>query len=374
MAASLSIRPGTIRAVGRLVFGLAWFLGCGGLARAQALPDPSMPAASAPIPATAPGFAAMPPQPANLLGIPVTAPFSSPTTLPPVQQPRVEMGLLDTITESLFGDAYPEPSTWTPQTLGTFFTEGWLQPWVGGPPSDGGAPRQGWINSFDGVFYRLWFANFTYYNDWHGNGNQYIGSWTIFAPFSRRFEMRVDVPFIVSNKGGPSNTYHGNFGDLVVTPRFMLSESKNFSQVLACFVNIPTGKTVNGLGVASVAPQYQFWAGLRDGWVVRGGIGSTVPTNDVGARTTVDYNVAIGKYITPHEMTPFGDLVFYLATNGHTTVDNRSSSETYFALTPGFRCHLGNDWYALGGVEVPVTGPRTQGFAWAPVAWLMKVF
>ena len=47
----------------------------------------------------------------------------------------------------------------------------------------------------------------TYNNDWHGNGNQYVGSWTIFAPFSRRFEMRVDVPFIVSNKGGPSNTY-----------------------------------------------------------------------------------------------------------------------------------------------------------------------
>ena len=85
---------------------------------------------------------------------------------------------------------------------------------------------------------------------------------------------------------------------------------------------------------------------------MRGGLGSTVPTNDVGARTTVDYNVAIGKYLTPHDMTPFGDLVFYLATNGHTTVDNRSSSETYFSLTPGFRCHLGNNWYGADSQKV----------------------
>src|SRR4051794_37367237 len=102
MVASLNIRFGRMRAVGRLVFGLAWFLGCGGLARAQAPADPSMPAASVPVPATEPGFAAMPSQPTNLLGIPETSPFPSPTTVPPVQGPRVQMGLLDTITESLF--------------------------------------------------------------------------------------------------------------------------------------------------------------------------------------------------------------------------------------------------------------------------------
>ena len=28
-----------------------------------------------------------------------------------------------------------------------------------------------------------------------------------------------------------------------------------------------------GNGVAAVGPQYQFWAGLNDGWVVRGGFG-----------------------------------------------------------------------------------------------------
>jgi hypothetical protein len=369
MVASLRIRFGTKRAVGRLVFGLTWFLGCGGLARAQALPDPTMPAASVPLPAPAPGYATMPPQPANSPDIPETSPVSSPTTVPP----PVEMGLLDTITESLFGDVSRQPSNWTPQTLGTFFSEGWLQPWIAGPPADGGGLRQGWLDSFDGVFYRQVAGTFTYNNDWHKNGNQYVGVYTQWAPLSRRFEMRLDVPFIVSNKGGRNNKYHGNIGDLLVTPVFMLSESKNFSQTLSVFVNVPTGKTANGNALAAVNPQYQFWAGFDDGWVVRGGVGVNVPTNSVGARTAVNYNVAVGKFFNK-------DFSVYLAANGNSTVDNsgpsahRGPSETFFELTPGFRWHMGNNWFALGGVEVPLTGPRTNGYAFAPIFQVVKGF
>ena len=38
------------------------------------------------------------------------------------------MGLLDTVTESLFGDVYAE-GRWRPLSLSTFFSEGWLEPW-----------------------------------------------------------------------------------------------------------------------------------------------------------------------------------------------------------------------------------------------------
>jgi hypothetical protein len=38
------------------------------------------------------------------------------------------------------------------------------------------------------------------------------------------------------------------------------------------------------------------------------------------------------------------------------------------------RFHLGNDYYLLAGVEVPVTGPRNQSFAWAQTFWLSKVW
>ena len=72
--------------------------------------------------------------------------------------PRVEMGLFDTITESIFGQ--PDPNTWRPLPLSTLFSEGWNEAWVPSPNGSGGAPRQGWINAADGNLYRLWFFTF----------------------------------------------------------------------------------------------------------------------------------------------------------------------------------------------------------------------
>jgi hypothetical protein len=66
--------------------------------------------------------------------------------------------------------------------------------------------------------------------------------------------------------------------------------------------------------------------------------------------------------------------VYYVSTVIHTPIDNRTGgiNYTYVSLTPGFRCHLGENWYALGGVEVPVVHPLP--YQYAPTAWLMKVF
>ncbi len=51
---------------------------------------------------------------------------------------RVELGLFDTITESIFGQ--PDPDTWRPLPLGTLFSEGWNEAWVPSPNGSGGAP------------------------------------------------------------------------------------------------------------------------------------------------------------------------------------------------------------------------------------------
>ena len=101
----------------------------------------------------------------------------------------------------LFGDVDAEPSKRQSFSAGTFFSEGWNRPWTSPPPGRGGAPRQGWLNAFDGVFYRLGVATFGFAEDFHDNGNQYSGGFTLYAPFSARFEVRLDVPFIVSNLG-----------------------------------------------------------------------------------------------------------------------------------------------------------------------------
>ena len=46
--------------------------------------------------------------------------------------------------DSLSGDVYA-PGRWKPLPFATFFSEGWDEPWAGGPNGQGGdgAPRQG---------------------------------------------------------------------------------------------------------------------------------------------------------------------------------------------------------------------------------------
>jgi hypothetical protein len=130
--------------------------------------------------------------------------------------PRIEMGLFDTAIDSLFGDVYAE-GRWRPLSLGTFFSEGWLEPWAGAPAGrDGLTPRHGWLASFDGVFYRLWFITFGYMHSINTSfgGNRYMGIYSIFLPFSRRFEVLFDVPFVVSN--GSKDPTRGYTSQLVL--------------------------------------------------------------------------------------------------------------------------------------------------------------
>jgi len=93
----------------------------------------------------------------------------------------------------------------------------------------------------------------------------------------------------------------------------------------------------------------------------------------VGARATFVANFAFGYYFTPHDLTPFGDLVWYLSTNVAQTIDNNNSpSRNTVTLTPGFRTHLGQNWYFLGAVEVPVT--HVKPYDYQVLGALMKVF
>jgi hypothetical protein len=106
--------------------------------------------------------------------------------------------------------------------------------------------------------------------------------------------------------------------------------------------------------------------------VLRGGTGVTVPTSGgAGARTLYKYDFAVGKYWTPHDAWP-SDLVTYLSIIGYTTLDDRGPTYSYLSLTPGLRFHVGNNYYFSAGVEVPVTGPKTENFAFAPTFWITK--
>jgi hypothetical protein len=283
------------------------------------------------------------------------------------------VGVLDAARESLFGDVYATPSSWRPLPARTFFSEGWNQPWASPAAGPGGAPRQGWINAFDGVFYRLGIVTAGLAPNVNA-GTQYTSGLTLYSPFSRRFEIQTDVPFLISNVSGSNGNRHTNFGDLQITPRLLISESEGFTQSFNLAFRTPTGNEDNGNGQSAVTPTWNFWSNPWQGLVVRGGAGIAVPWSgfDGGARTALLGNLAVGYYFTPHDRVPFGDFVTYVATNISQPIDDRGAQTTTLTFTPGFRTHLGANWYLLGGFELPATNPSP--FNYQAILGLMKVF
>ncbi len=283
-------------------------------------------------------------------------------------------GFLGALRESLLGDVYAEPSKWQPLTLRGFFSEGWNRPWASPPAGEGGAPRQGWISAFDGVFYRLGILTAGFADNFHDNGNQYNAALSVYAPFNARSEVRVDVPFITSNRVAPGSDYHTHFGDFQITPRVLLSESQDFTQSFNVTFRMPTGSEDNGNSFGAATPTWEFWWNPWSKLVLRGGAGFAVPFSDpeIHPKAFIG-NFAFGYYFTPHGFTPLGDLVFYLSTNLSQPVADHGAADTVVTLTPGFRTHLGDNWYLLGGVDVPVTR-NSRAFNFQLVMGLMKVF
>ena len=298
----------------------------------------------------------------------------------PATPAEEHLGVTGAAVESLTGDVYDTERRWRPLSLGTFFTEGWDEAWVSGPrgASGTGAPRQGWLTAFDGVFYRLVIGTYGFARENDENGNRHTGTVTLFAPLSRRLELQADIPIIQNQRASDSgDSYRTAAGDLHLTPRFLLSETQNVTQTFNVDFRIPTGNANMGNDVGAVTPRYEFWSNCWRGLVVRGGTGIFVPythtgVREAGARTTWFGNLAGGYYVTDHDWTPFGDLVFYLDANVDQLTDNRGAATTTVIMAPGFRTHLGSDYYLLGAVQVPVTRP--EPYDYQLLAGLMKVF
>ena len=280
---------------------------------------------------------------------------------------RDERDFFGMVGQSLAGDVY-DPAKWSELELGTFFSEGWNEPWASGPNGEGGAPRQGWLNAQDGVFYRLFLFTFNWPHLDSTDG--YVGGLTAYTPINRRFQLRWDIPFVVSNDQ-PGRDRETSFGDFQITPRWMLSETRNFSQSLDLTFRTPSGSGRTGTGFGAFGPWYNFWYNAVGGLVLRGGLGGFVPFEG-DASNSFNANLAAGYYFTKHELVPIGDLVWYISTNLTQLTDGDTSDTTTLTFTPGFRAHLGWNWYLLGAVEVPVTNP--EPFDYQVLGALMKVW
>lgn len=273
--------------------------------------------------------------------------------------------------ESLVGPL--DPACWTPLGVTEFLQTGWDRPY---DSIDHDVPRQTWINSTDGAFYRLAVLSGTWAEGTPEVSDTANGSLFLFTPLNRRFEIGWFLPFrlIAPAPSAPAVDTTRGTGDLTVAGRFLLAEDKAYSVTANCYVRCPTGTPETGNGVASLSPDLEFWANPLGKWVVRGGIGVTVPTNltaaslplleanpwtgfnlSPGPFTSLDARFAAGYYITSADAPAFKHLCGTFATNFHTQVSGGTMS--YFSITPGMRTGIGRDWYLLAGFEVPLVGP-----------------
>jgi hypothetical protein len=353
------------------------FLTSAGGARAQnpspPLPPDRMPAASVAEVVDAVTSPAVMPAPTTVPG-----PTYHPAYGVAPTAPRVELGFFDTITESIFGK--PDPNTWRPLPLSTLFSEGWNEAWVPSPSGSGGAPRQGWINAMDGNLYRLSFFSFGQAFNNAPKGNAYFGSYTLLAPLNRRLELIVNVPFVVRNNAVsglpiqnpntsmPPTSSHSGFGDMSFTPRVLLHETKDFSLTSELAVVTPTGNQPIAGKTTTLVPAFGFWNNPGGGWVIRGGLGLAIPLDGSGDNLISQF--AIGNTFTDHDVPLFGDFTLYMSTVANTSLAN--GGHTAVTLAPGMRTHLGNDWYFLAGLPVPLTNQRVGDIGM--IFWFMKAW
>lgn len=301
------------------------------------------------------------------------------------------MSTFDVIHESIFGPASKDD--WRPLSLGTFFSEGWDEPFVKAPEGDNGAPKQPWLLAGTGHFARAATLDFFYTNGMTNNpglllngtswspvkpktaGNEYNAVFSVSLPVNRRLEFQLIAPFIASNGRGSSGTgWAGNFGDLTVSSRFQLVDQKNFSMLASLSNRIPTGDSINGNGVSFVSPAMEAWWNFGPKWVLRGVTGINILTSNRSATNVYFNKLSIGRYLTDKDAAIFKQLVVFGTV---VTLSDVRGSKGYLSdiyLTPGVRFGLDQDqkWFVQGAVQVPVSGP--QPYAFQPVFSLVRTF
>jgi hypothetical protein len=148
-----------------------------------------------------------------------------------------------------------------------------------------------------------------------------------------------------------------------------LHETQDFSLTAELAVVTPTGSQPLA-GNTLLVPAVGFWHNIAGGWVIRGGLGVSIPTNGSGSDTLIS-QLAIGQTLTAHDVPLFGDFTWYVSAVGGTPLSN-GGGQTSVALTPGLRTHLGCDWYLLAGMPIPLTEQRVADLGM--IFWFMKAW
>jgi hypothetical protein len=261
----------------------------------------------------------------------------------------------DTVFLSIFNKHAPKRE-WTPLYATNFFSEGWLQPHINPPDGSGGSLRQGWIGVPDAFFNRqIIFGIYNYAQGTNGRQNEQNGAVLIESPISRRWDVGFIVPY-VDNLSGNGRASATSFGDVTIENRFLLHETKDLTVSLNINIRTPTGDANTGNDRTVLIPYLAFYKDLGyNGWSVRGAAGVEDPLSGPNNTrfNTLTQSLGIGRTLTPHDVRFFGDFTPNVCFNAREDLD--TGNNAFFSITPGFRTHLGNDFFFLFGVDVPVS-------------------
>lgn len=285
------------------------------------------------------------------------APAAVPVEIPQTSATDAEsVGFLGVVGGSIFG--HNDPATHT--LLGFHnLREGWNESWIPPGPGSSGSLRGIWVGAPNGFFSREVDTSYSFLKGIRGGPDEHVGAITLFTPLSRRLEIGINVPFLDSVDFATGS--QTSFGDVRIVPRVMLLEDKDTSVSAGVIIRTPTGETRTGNGLTAIDPFIVLWSDLGQKWQARAGLDLTVPI-DKGAfpgfpDAVLSANVSIGKTIGLSEHGFLTDVTPYVAINFHQPF-NSGDDDLLISFTPGARITLAKNCWLIGGVEIPVTGPR----------------
>jgi hypothetical protein len=120
----------------------------------------------------------------------------------------------------------------------------------------------------------------------------------------------------------------------------------------------------NGDDVNFVTSSLEFGWNFAPTWVLRGGAGINVDTERTSANSTYVSSVAIGCYLTTNDSLIFKELVAHVAVSTMSDVLERKDRITDVYVAPGLQFGLdaNHNWYVLGAIHIPVSGPHPYDF------------
>ena len=272
---------------------------------------------------------------------------------------------LRTIPASVGGEGDPPPLT-----LWNFFTEGWGQEYTRRSSEDR-APDLALLRVQTNFMERELRINYAYTNDTHNakQSNLTNFDYLIAYAFDRRFmvevygtEEWVDGRGDNASEAGPTARFVGrvqlistadssySFNFQVIGPDTGLGQHQTtVSYGLAAFEDLTR------LGLSRVGLYYSV---LFDGYDGPHAVGAT--------EEDVQYDITIAKTLTPPDTPYIGNLTVFLETFAQMSLDGEHKDSTLVTLTPGIRFNLGKwgwpnlglDNWVMGGVDIPVSGPK----------------